>query len=127
MQTPENQNQNQIQGTANVTLVAQVEARQAELTRELAGTSHSASTRADIESALATLPTLLTGDLTQLPDMVSRDLIRWLDTSKYLGVHGDAPAPPVPAPAIMPEIKAEDAAQLSSPPPVVAADVSART
>lgn len=76
------------QGTAPThTLVEQVQARRAELTEALTAKETSPSTRTDIEAAIAALVPMLTGDLANIPDMVSRDLIKWLDTSKYLGAH----------------------------------------
>ena len=82
---------NSNQGTASThALVEQVQARRAELTQALTAKETSPSTRTDIEAAIAALAPMLTGDLANIPDMVSRDLIKWLDTSKYLGAHPTA-------------------------------------
>ncbi|HVV84468.1 MAG TPA: hypothetical protein VHE35_15475 [Kofleriaceae bacterium] len=121
MQTPKNENQHE--PIATLTLVAQVEARRVELTRALADSANSPSTRGDIEGALARLPTMLTGDLQKLPDMVSRDLTQWLESSKYLGVHGVAAAQPTAA--AEPTPTAEDVNQ-PAPTPVLPAEVSGR-
>ena len=78
--------------TRNPGLVEQVQVRRTELEAALAAGDLGASTRSDIESALATLGTMLTGDLDELPDTVRRDLARWLESNKYLGVRTGAPA-----------------------------------
>jgi hypothetical protein len=86
MQTSSNNN-----GSGGVTLVEQVQARKEQLERALTADTTSASTRADIEAALASIVPMLTGDLAKLPDMVSRELTRWLETNKYIGAQGGEP------------------------------------
>ena len=78
----------------HLTLIEQVQARRDELQRALTDDSTSASSRTNIEEALASVTPMLTGDLKTLPDMVSRDLTRWLETNKYVAVPPAAPAKP---------------------------------
>lgn len=99
------------------TLVAQVQARRDELTRGLTATANGASTRADIEGALASLTPMLTGDLTNIPEMVSRDLARWLDASKYLGLNAATPVVEGASPA--PTVKTEEVAPAAIGPTVL--------
>jgi hypothetical protein len=117
MQTPSNP----AIDTTHLTLVEQVKARTAELKRALTADSNSAATNADIESALAAVLPMLTGDLAKLPDAVSRELTRWLETSKYLGLHpvvGGRPPNPTHAAAGAPAGDVEDAPELVDADPV---------
>lgn len=64
------------------------ETRKAELQLALAALDKGdeSTTRKDIEAALDALSDLLTGDLDHIPRMVSEQMSRWLESSKYLGL-----------------------------------------
>ncbi|HVV87630.1 MAG TPA: hypothetical protein VHE35_31530 [Kofleriaceae bacterium] len=121
-----------MQVTPPPALVEQVRTRRDELMRALYRTQLTASTRADIEHALAVLDLMMSGDLGQLSDMVSRDLTAWLETNKFLGLGAGSAAGTDPAAAaaptltVVPAVTAEDANQ-PPPTPVVPDDVSFRT
>jgi anti-sigma regulatory factor (Ser/Thr protein kinase) len=87
-------------GESHPSLIKQVYSRRDELTLALTHVAKDdAATRAEIETALGSLVPMLTGDNEHLPDMVSRDLVRWLDVNKRVGVTAEAPltAKPVDA------------------------------
>jgi hypothetical protein len=68
-------------------LAERVLARQAELEDALAHLGPDDSVEiATIETALATLASLLTGDVTHPTDVVARDLNTWLQRNRYLGL-----------------------------------------
>jgi len=71
-------------------LKTRVEMRKRELQTAAAGLEPTDHTRQDIEAALAAIEGLLTGDLDNMPQMVSADLNRWLERNKYLGQHPGA-------------------------------------
>jgi hypothetical protein len=64
------------------------EKRKVELEQTLAylGKEKSPETRKAIEAALASLSSILTGDLDHIPPMVCEQLSRWIESSKYLGL-----------------------------------------
>lgn len=79
----------QIHNTTDATrgqpLAARVLARKDELEDALADVNpHDAVLRQAIETALATVYTLMTGDLAHPSDVVARDLNRWLERNKHL-------------------------------------------
>jgi PAS domain S-box-containing protein len=87
-------------GESHPSLIKQVYSRRDELTVALTHVAKDdAATRAEIETALGSLVPMLTGDNEHLPDMVSRDLVRWLDVNKRVSVTAEAPltAKPVDA------------------------------
>ena len=53
---------------------------------EFLGKDDTSGTRKDIESALAALASLMTGDLDHLASMTSERMNRWLQSSKHLGL-----------------------------------------
>jgi len=66
-------------------LAIRVLARKDELEDALASCSpHHASERAQLETALATVYSLMTGDLAHPPDVIARALNDWLERNKYL-------------------------------------------
>lgn len=84
MQTP-------IEGSAKpLSLVDRAQARRDELKGQLADTELSASTRSDIEAALGSVGSLLTGDLDNLSSTVKGDLNRWIENNRHLGIKADS-------------------------------------
>jgi hypothetical protein len=80
---------NEIRNTTDATrgqpLAARVLARKDELEDALADLRpHDAMLRQAIETALATVYALMTGDLAHPSEMVARDLNRWLERHKHL-------------------------------------------
>jgi PAS domain S-box-containing protein len=68
-------------------LINQVKTRRDELTLALTRVGkEDAASRIEIDRALGSLVPMLTGDLEHVSDMVSRDLVRWLDVNKHVGV-----------------------------------------
>lgn len=68
-------------------LAERVLARQAELEAALMRLSPDDTVEiAAIETALATLASLLTGDVTHPTDVVAHDLNNWLERNRYLGM-----------------------------------------
>lgn len=98
----------------SLSLVDRAQARRDELKGQLAGAEMSASTRSDIEAALAAVGTLLTGDLDNLPNTVKGDLNRWIESNRHLGVMAEAPP-----------VAAVEAAQTSPADAAVKADAPA--
>ena len=78
--------ENSVDATRGQPLAMRVLARKDELEDALAelGT-HDAIERQAIETALATVYLLMTGDLAHPSDVVARDLNRWLERNKHLG------------------------------------------
>ncbi len=67
-------------------LRSRVEARQRQLEEALAAIkSGGVGEAADIEASLSALKGLLTGNLELIPSVVGRELIQWMETSRYLG------------------------------------------
>ena len=95
---------------AHPSLRALCETRQAEL-KEVLGrlaADGAPQTRHDIEVALDALEGLLTGNLDQIPPVVSAQLSKWIASSKYLGAKearelAVPPAAPVAPPTAEPE------------------------
>jgi hypothetical protein len=83
---------------ADATIVARVQARRDELAQIATRADLSASTRADLEQALAAVATMLTGDLSTMSEMGKLDLSRWLEQSQYLGISAATPATTPPGP-----------------------------
>ena len=52
--------------------------------------------RIDLERAIGTIEGLLTGDLDNIPPVVSAQLSQWLEANKHLAEHPAPPAPPPP-------------------------------
>jgi len=76
---------NTTDATRGQPLWARVLARKDELEDALAEMGpHDAVERAAIETALATVYLLMTGDLAHPSDVVARDLNRWLERNKHL-------------------------------------------
>ena len=76
---------NTTDATRGQPLWARVLARKDELEDALAELGpHDAIERAAIETALATVYLLMTGDLAHPSDVVARDLNRWLERNKHL-------------------------------------------
>jgi len=66
-------------------LAIRVLARKDELEDALASCSpHNATERAQLETALATVYSLMTGDLAHPPAVIARALNDWLERNKYL-------------------------------------------
>ena len=77
--------ENTTDATRGQPLAARVLARKNELEDALADVSpRDVLLRQAIETALATVYALMTGDLVRLPDVVARDLNRWLERNKHL-------------------------------------------
>ncbi|HEY4058772.1 MAG TPA: hypothetical protein VGM39_19295 [Kofleriaceae bacterium] len=71
--------------TRGMPLADRVLARKSELEDALADCSpHDVLLRTAIETALATVYSLMTGDLAHPSDVVARDLNRWLERNKHL-------------------------------------------
>lgn len=76
---------NTTDATRGQPLAARVLARKNELEDALADLRpHDVLLREAIETALATVYALMTGDLAHPPDVVARDLNRWLERNKHL-------------------------------------------
>lgn len=91
-------------GPHRPSLIAQVNTRRDELKLALTRIGKDdATTRAAIETALGSLVPMLTGDLTQVPDMVSRDLSRWLELNRHLGVSQEKPVVVAETPVVVAE------------------------
>ncbi len=81
-----NKLENSTDATRGQPLGARVLARKDELEDALAELGpHDAAIRQAIETALATVYLLMTGDLAHPSDVVARDLNRWLERNKHLG------------------------------------------
>ena len=80
-----NKLENSTDATRGQPLGARVLARKDELEDALAELGpHDAAIRQAIETALATVYLLMTGDLAHPSDVVARDLNRWLERNKHL-------------------------------------------
>jgi hypothetical protein len=78
--------ENTTDATRGQPLAARVLARKDELEDALAELGpRDATTRHAIETALATVYALMTGDLAHPSEVVARDLNSWLERNKYLG------------------------------------------
>jgi hypothetical protein len=76
--------ENTTDATRGQPLAARVLARKNELEDALADVGpHDMLLRQAIETALATVYALLTGDVAHPPDVVARDLNRWLERNKH--------------------------------------------
>ena len=76
---------NTTDATRGQPLWARVLARKDELEDALAELGpHDATERTAIETALATVYLLMTGDLAHPSDVIARDLNRWLERNKHL-------------------------------------------
>jgi len=76
---------NSTDATRGQPLAARVLARKVELEDALADLGpHDTLLRQVIETALATVYALMTGDLAHPSDVVARDLNRWLERNKHL-------------------------------------------
>jgi len=73
---------------SNTPLRTKVETRRAELEALLETLAPDDRTRVDVEQALRAVARLTTGDLDRIPTITAKELVRWLETSKYLGVRG---------------------------------------
>ncbi len=77
--------ENSTDATRGQPLAARVLARKNELEDALADVSpHEVLLRQALETALATVYSLMTGDLVHPSDVVARDLNRWLERNKHL-------------------------------------------
>lgn len=77
--------ENTVDATRGQPLAARVIARKNELEDALAELGrHDNRERQEIETALATVYLLTTGDLAHLTDVVALDLNRWLERNKHL-------------------------------------------
>lgn len=77
--------ENTVDATRGQPLAARVIARKNELEDALAElTRHDTNERFAIETALATVYLLITGDLAHPSDVVARDLNLWLERNKHL-------------------------------------------
>lgn len=77
---------NSVDATAHQPLVDRVRARTQELEQILAEMPPEATNaRGEIETALATVRPMLTGDLAKVPAVVMVDLNRWLERTKHVG------------------------------------------
>jgi hypothetical protein len=77
--------ENTTDATRGQPLAARVLARKDELEDALAELGpHDAAERQAIETALATVYMLITGDIAHPPEVVARDLARWLERNKHL-------------------------------------------
>ena len=78
--------ENTVDATHGQPLAARVLARKDELEDALVDLQRSdALERQAIETALATVYALMTGDLAHPSDVVAHDLSRWLERNKHLG------------------------------------------
>lgn len=78
--------ENTTDATRGQPLAARVLARKVELEDALADVRpHEVLRRATIETALATVYALMTGDLAHPPDVIARALNDWLERNKHLG------------------------------------------
>ncbi len=78
--------ENSVDATRGQPLAARILARKDELEDALAELGpYDAVERQAIETALATVYLLMTGDLAHPSDVVARDLNRWLERNKHLG------------------------------------------
>jgi len=78
--------ENSVDSTRGQPLAARVLARKDELEDALAELGpHDGSERQAIETALATVYLLITGDLAHPSDVVARNLNLWLERNKHLG------------------------------------------
>ena len=78
--------ENTTDATRGQPLWMRVLARKDELEDALAELGpHDALERQSIETALATVYLLMTGDLAHPSDVIARDLNRWLERNKHLG------------------------------------------
>ncbi|MDQ3368652.1 MAG: hypothetical protein M3680_24755 [Myxococcota bacterium] len=76
---------NSVDATMGQPLIARVVARKQELEAVLGGLPEDETReRADIEHALGTLESLMTGDLAHVPAVVAVDLNTWLERHKHL-------------------------------------------
>jgi len=77
--------ENTTDATRGQPLAARVLARKAELEDELADCGqHEALRRTALETALAGVYSLITGDLAHPPDVIARALNNWLERNKHL-------------------------------------------
>ena len=77
--------ENTTDATRGQPLAARVYQRKDELEDALADLSpHDHLLRQAIETALATVYSLMTGDMVHLSDVIARDLNRWLERNKHL-------------------------------------------
>jgi hypothetical protein len=77
--------ENTTDATRGQPLAARVLARKNELEDALADVGpHDMLLRQALETALTTVYSLLTGDVAHPPDVVARDLNRWLERNKHL-------------------------------------------
>jgi hypothetical protein len=77
--------ENSTDATRGQPLAMRVLTRKNELEDALADCSpHEATTRATIETALATVYQLMTGDLAHPPQVVAHALNEWLERNKYI-------------------------------------------
>ena len=78
--------ENSVDATRGQPLAARILARKNELEDALAELGpHDVQERQAIETALATVYLLITGDLAHPSEVVARDLNRWLERNKHLG------------------------------------------
>jgi PAS domain S-box-containing protein len=90
-------------GESHPSLLNQVQTRRDELTLALTHVGKDdAASRSEIENALGSLVPMLTGDLDHLPDMVSRDLSRWLEVNKRVGVAQETSVVAKPVVTVLP-------------------------
>jgi hypothetical protein len=83
---------NSVDATIGQPIVARVLARKLELEALLAALPEDQLlSRADIDLALGTIESLLTGDLSHVPPVVASRMSRWLESNKHLAEMADAP------------------------------------
>ncbi len=90
---------NSVDATSGQPIVDRVMSRKHELEALLAKLpEHELRARGDIELALNTINSLLTGDLTHVPAMVVADMSRWLELNKHLAESAVGQIDPVTSP-----------------------------
>lgn len=105
----------QVSAPSYPSIVEQAFARRDALCAALADEAPGSLSRNAIESAIATVDTMLTGDLAHPADVVRQDLVRWLESNKYLGLRAEAAGPPTTPGETGPE--PDEPAPPEEPPP----------
>lgn len=91
---PTQQGKNTTDATQGEALAVRAQVRKAELEALLTKSpAYEAAVRADIERALASVATLLSGDSKHLSPTTAAELNRWLEGAKHLGEMAATPAP----------------------------------
>ena len=80
---------NTTDATVGQSLLSRVQSRMAEIEGALGTTTLDGRTRRDLQMALDEVQGLLTGDLDNIPRVVSVQLNNWLEANKHLDEHHD--------------------------------------